>query len=89
MAGAPSGFNLALIFVFFFCMCQLGWSKYEKQSFVICLHFDSLIELLTNATSLSVMSDVIIIINSRNILRTFLGWQSLMRNYLVMHVSLN
>jgi hypothetical protein len=27
-------------------------------------------------------------INSRNILRKILGWQSLMRNYFVMHVSL-
>jgi hypothetical protein len=28
-------------------------------------------------------------IDSRNILLKFLGWQSLMRNYLVMYVTLN
>jgi hypothetical protein len=36
-----------------------------------------------------IICDVIIAINSRNILRKFLGWQSLMRKYLVMDVSLN
>jgi hypothetical protein len=36
-----------------------------------------------------IICDVITAMNLRNILRKFLGWQSLMRNYLVMHVSLN
>jgi hypothetical protein len=39
-----------------------------KIFFVICLNFDSLIDILTNT------------IISRNILRKFLGWQSLIRH---------
>jgi hypothetical protein len=65
--------------IFYFQLCY-------KILFVICLHFDFLIHINEHN---AIICDVIIVINSRNILRTFLGWQSLMRNYLVMHVSLN
>jgi hypothetical protein len=41
-------------------------SKYKIYVFVTCLHFDSLIDII--------ISDVIIAINSRNILRKFVGW---------------
>jgi hypothetical protein len=57
-----------------------------KILFVICLHLDSLIHINERDV---IICDVVIAINSRNILRKFLGWQSWMRNYLVMHVSLN
>jgi hypothetical protein len=36
-----------------------------------------------------IICDVVVAINSRNILRKLLDWKSLMQNYLVMHVSLN
>jgi hypothetical protein len=49
---------------------------YKKFFFVIYLHSDSLIDILTNAV---IIWDVLIAIISRNILRKFLGWQSLIR----------
>jgi hypothetical protein len=50
---------------------------YKKFFFVIYLHSDSLIDILTNAV---IIWDVLIAIISRNILRKFLGWQSLIRH---------
>jgi hypothetical protein len=47
--------------------------------FVICLHFDSLIDIPINERDV-IIWDVLIAITSRNILRKFLGWQSLIRH---------
>jgi hypothetical protein len=51
--------------------------NYLKEFFVICLHFDSLIDINERDV---IIWDVLIAIISRNILRKFLGWQSLIRH---------
>jgi hypothetical protein len=50
-----------------------------KDLFVICLHFDSLIDICINERDV-IIWDVLIAIISRNILRKFLGWQNLIRH---------